>query len=119
MGYLGLLGIPLAVLGVVGSVAFAQGQAPSTMPSQQQSAPASMKTAEPAEHEVTITGDALSIASAAALAHTGSGKVTQTEVNDEESYYEVEVTLKNGKQVDVQLDEKFNFVGEKVDNESE
>ena len=39
-----------------------------------------------------ITGDALQKASAAALAETGGGRVTGTEVGDEESYYEVEVT---------------------------
>lgn len=64
-----------------------------------------------------ITGDALQKASAAALADTGEGKVTETEINDEESYYEVEVTLNNGDQVDVQLDKSFNVVGSKADHE--
>lgn len=108
IGYLGLLGIPLAVLGIAGSVAFAQGQ---TVPS-----------VEPSEHQVAITGDALTRASQVALAHTGAGRVTETEVNDEESYYEVEVTLDNGNQVDVQLDESFKVVGQKVegpDNDNE
>ena len=50
-------------------------------------------------------GPALDKASAAALEHTGEGRVTETEVGDEESYYEVEVTLDDGSQVDVQLDE--------------
>jgi uncharacterized membrane protein YkoI len=62
-----------------------------------------------------ITGSALDKAKAAALAHTGEGKVTETEVGDEESYYEVEVTLDNGRQVDVQLDESFNVVGSEND----
>jgi uncharacterized membrane protein YkoI len=62
-----------------------------------------------------ITGAALTRAKAAALAHTGAGRVTETEVGDEESLYEVEVTLPNGKQVDVQLDESFNVVGAKND----
>ena len=53
----------------------------------------------------SITGPALQKAKAAALAETGGGKVTGTEVNDEESKYEVEVTLENGSQVDVQLDD--------------
>ena len=51
-----------------------------------------------------ITGAALAKAKAAALAHTGGGRVTGTEVGDEESYYEVEVTRADGSQVDVQLD---------------
>jgi uncharacterized membrane protein YkoI len=58
-----------------------------------------------------ITGAALEKARAAALAETGGGRVTATEVDDEESRYEVEVTLENGDQVDVQLDEAFTVVG--------
>ena len=46
-----------------------------------------------ADPDVAISGDALASASAAALAAVGGGTVTQTEVNDEESYYEVEVTF--------------------------
>ncbi|MCW2961149.1 MAG: hypothetical protein JWM90_1536, partial [Thermoleophilia bacterium] len=49
-----------------------------------------------------ISGSALDKASEAALAATGGGEVTGTEVGDEESYYEVEVT-KNGTSTDVQL----------------
>ncbi|MFN0027953.1 MAG: hypothetical protein ACKV2O_12365 [Acidimicrobiales bacterium] len=65
------------------------------------------------DSEVPITGAELTEASAAALAHTGGGRVTETEVGDEESYYEVEVTMDDGTQVDVQLDRDFNFVGDK------
>ena len=65
--------------------------------------------------DTPITGSALEQAEAAALAHTGQGKVTETEVGDEESYYEVEVTLDNGNQVDVQLDKSFNVVGSEGD----
>ena len=65
------------------------------------------------DSEGPITGDALQQASDAALAFTGEGKVTETEVGDEESLYEVEVTLANGDQVDVQLDENFKVVGSK------
>ena len=122
IGYLGLLGIQLSVLGVVGSVAFASTHAPSTAPIRQQSAQVSVKTTEPSEHEVAITGSALTSASEAALAHAKAGSVTETEINDEESYYEVEVTLPSGNQVDVQLDQNFKVVGEKVegsDNEKE
>ena len=48
------------------------------------------------DSEAPITGDALTRASEAALAETGGGHVTETEVGDEESYYEVEVTLDDG-----------------------
>ena len=65
-----------------------------------------------------ITGSALEQASAAALQATGGGEVTGTEVSDEESYYEVEVTSSDGSQTDVQLDRDFNVVGEKADHES-
>src|SRR5262245_10234191 len=71
------------------------------------------------ENQQPITGEALTKASAAALAYTGEGKVTETEVNDEDSYYEVEVTLDNGKQVDVQLDENFQVVKGMPDSESD
>jgi uncharacterized membrane protein YkoI len=61
--------------------------------------------------DVPITGTALERASQAALDYLGGGRVTGTEVGDEESYYEVEVTLDDGRQVDVQLDEAFDVVG--------
>jgi uncharacterized membrane protein YkoI len=64
-----------------------------------------------------ISGPALKRASAAALAHTGGGRVTGSEVGDEESLYEVEVTRPDGSQVDVQLDENFKVVGSKGDND--
>ena len=70
------------------------------------------------DHEQPITGDALTQASEAALAHTGEGRVTETEVGDEDSYYEVEVTLESGAQVDVQLDESFTVVGSDPDDET-
>jgi hypothetical protein len=67
------------------------------------------------DDEVPITGDALDRASEAALEHLGEGRVTETEVGDEESIYEVEVTLDDGTQVDVQLDEDFHVVGSEAD----
>ncbi|RIQ20232.1 PepSY domain-containing protein [Jiangella rhizosphaerae] len=69
------------------------------------------------DSEQPITGDALERASAAALEHTGGGTVTGTEAGDEESYYEVEVTLDDGTQVDVQLDEDFTVVGDESDDD--
>ncbi len=69
--------------------------------------------------ELPITGSALTRASEAALDHTGQGRVTDTEVGDEDSYYEVEVTLDDGREVDVQLDEAFTVVSVAEDVESE
>lgn len=65
--------------------------------------------------EVPITGEALNRASSVALERTGGGRVTETEQGDEESFYEVEVTLGDGSQVDVQLDEELNVVGSEAD----
>jgi hypothetical protein len=65
-----------------------------------------------------ITGTALARASAAALKYTHGGRVTGTENGDEESKYEVEVTLDNGKQVDVQLDAQFRVVSSKPDGDT-
>jgi hypothetical protein len=69
--------------------------------------------------EQPITGPALERAKAAALAHTGGGRVTATEVGDEDSYYEVEVALDGGGQVDVQLDRGFHVVGSETDGREE
>lgn len=66
-----------------------------------------------------ITGEALDRATEAALTHTGEGTVTDTEVGDEDSYYEVEVTLDDGTQVDVQLDRSFEVVGSERDVEED
>lgn len=63
------------------------------------------------DSEVPINGSALVRASAVALRHTGQGRVTDTEVGDEDSYYEVEVHLDDGTEVDVQLDAAFKVVG--------
>lgn len=69
--------------------------------------------------EVSISGAALEKASASALDHAGDGRVTGTEVGDEESYYEVEVTHDDGSQEDVQLDRDFNVVGTEADDAGE
>lgn len=71
------------------------------------------------DSEEPITGDAYDKATAAALAHLGEGTVTDTEVGDEESLYEVEITLADGSEVDVQLDENFNVVGSEAEDPDE
>ena len=92
--------------------------------SQQASQPTPGQSAESAASneanegpDQSIGGTALDQASAAALKSTGGGQVTDTEVGDEESYYEVEVTRDDGSQVDVQLDRNFSVVGSSADNE--
>ena len=69
--------------------------------------------------EHPMTGSQLDRASRAALEHVGEGRVTGTEVDDEESDYEVEVTLGDGRQIDVQLDEDFTVVGQSSDDEGD
>lgn len=71
------------------------------------------------ETDTPITGDALATATAVAIEHLGGGRVTGTEVGDEDSYYEVEVTLDHGNAVDVQLDEDFAVVSANADTEQE
>lgn len=66
-------------------------------------------------NEQPITGVELEKATEAAISHMGGGTVSDTEVGDEESYYEVEVTLDDGSQVDVQLDRDFSVVGTEDD----
>ena len=69
--------------------------------------------------DTAITGPELASASAAALTHTGQGRVTETEVGDEESRYEVEVTLDDGSEVDVQLNEDFRVVSQEAESGDE
>ena len=71
-----------------------------------------------------ITGEALHQASETALQYVrengfGQGRVTDTEVGDEEGYYEIEVTLDNGEQVDVHLDGNFNVLRQESDGVGE
>jgi uncharacterized membrane protein YkoI len=64
-----------------------------------------------------LSGSTLERASAGALAATGGGKVTETEVGDDGSAYEVEVTLADGSQVDVRLDDRFAVIGRESDDD--
>jgi uncharacterized membrane protein YkoI len=69
--------------------------------------------------EAPIRGEELDRARDAALEHTGGGRVTDTEKGDEESLYEVEVTLDDGSQLDVQLDADFRVVADEGDERDE
>ena len=69
--------------------------------------------------EQPITGAALDRAGAAALEHTGGGRVTETEAGDEDGAYEVEVTRADGSQVDVHLDAHFGVLGIEGDREED
>ncbi len=64
-----------------------------------------------------ITGTALEKATQAALAHTGGGTVTETEMGDDGAAYSVEVRLDDGHQVEVNLDSDFNVIGDQPDDD--
>jgi hypothetical protein len=69
------------------------------------------------EDEAPLTGSALERATDAALAHTGGGTVTETEVGDDGAAYGVEVRLADGSQVEVNLDENFKVIGDEPDDD--
>jgi uncharacterized membrane protein YkoI len=67
--------------------------------------------------EQQATGPGIEKAKSVALDYTNGGRVSGTEIGDEEGYYEVEVIREDGTQVDVHLDRDFNVLGTPADNE--
>jgi uncharacterized membrane protein YkoI len=72
---------------------------------------ATSSTDDSTEHS---TGPGMEKAKSVALVHV-NGRVTATEFQDEEGYYEVEVTKPDGTQVDVHLDKNFNVLDAQSD----
>jgi len=69
-----------------------------------------------AGHQITYgSRDPASAGDLGAPVISSADAVTGSEVGDEESLYQVEVTKADGSQVDVQLDENFIVVGSKTD----
>jgi uncharacterized membrane protein YkoI len=64
-----------------------------------------------------LTGETYDRAVAAALAFTGGGTVTETEIGDDGAAYEVEIRLADGRQVEVHLDESFTVTGDEPDDD--
>jgi len=64
-----------------------------------------------------LAGFNLQKATAAALAHTGGGTITETEIGDDGAAYGVKVRLEDGRQVEVNLDENFQVVGQERDDD--
>ncbi len=62
------------------------------------------------------TGANLDKAKSVALDHV-NGRVSGSEVGDEEGAYQIEVTRDDGSKVDVNLDSDFNVLGTPGDNE--
>ena len=67
--------------------------------------------------EQQATGAGIEKAKSIALDYTNGGRVTGTEVGDEEGYYEVEVIREDGSQVDVHLDRDYNVLSTPADHE--
>jgi hypothetical protein len=74
------------------------------------------------DNQEPITGAALQKASDAALSYLADrglqGRVSDTEQGDEQSYYEVEVTLASGRQLDVHLDRDFTVLSAEGDGQA-
>jgi hypothetical protein len=64
-----------------------------------------------------LTGTTLEQCSAAALAQHPGGTVTETEAGDDGAAYGVEVRLDDGSQVEVNLDENCNVIGQEADDD--
>jgi len=65
-----------------------------------------------------LTGVTLDRAVSAALAETGPGTVTDTEVGDDGAAYGVEILFADGSQVEVNLDADFAVIGQEPDDDS-
>lgn len=70
------------------------------------------------DSDVPLTGSDLEKATQAALAHTGGGTVTETEVGDDGAAYGVEIRKPDGRHVEVNLDSGFVVTGEEADDDS-
>lgn len=68
------------------------------------------------DDDVPITGQALERATAAALAETGGGEVTEVE-DEGDVAYEIEIVMDDGTELEIELDAGFNFLG--VEDESD
>lgn len=67
--------------------------------------------------EQQATGPGIEKAKSVALEQSNGGRVTGTELGDEEGYYEIEVTRDDGSQVDLHLDRDFNVLSTPADHE--
>src|SRR5687768_13102502 len=64
-----------------------------------------------------LTGDAYDKATARALEQTKGGTVSETELGDTGTTYEVEVLLPDGHQVEVNLDQNYQVTGQELDDD--
>lgn len=68
--------------------------------------------------DVELTGTSLDRATAAALEHTGGGKVIESEIGDDGAAYGVEIRLGDGSVVEVGLDAQFHVIGQETDDDA-
>jgi hypothetical protein len=69
------------------------------------------------DNDKPLTGETRDRAVAAALDKTGGGEVTDTELGDDGASYSVEIQLKDGSQVEVDLDKNFVVTGQETDED--
>jgi hypothetical protein len=65
-----------------------------------------------------LTGEQYDRATAAALEHTRGGKVTDTETGDDGAAYGVEVLMDDGRQVEVNLDDRYRVTNSEPDDDT-
>ena len=65
---------------------------------------------------VTTAGPALDKCTTAALAHTGGGTVTETEVGDDGAAYGVEIRLADNSEIEVNLDADCVVIGTEAED---
>jgi uncharacterized membrane protein YkoI len=68
------------------------------------------------DSDAALTGRVLDRAEGAALAHTGGGRVTETETGDDGAAYGVEIRRSDGRHVEVALDQHIRVVGKEADD---
>src|SRR5688572_26331394 len=66
-----------------------------------------------------LIGEQYDRATAAALEHTKGGKVTDTEAGDDGAAYGIEVLTDDGRQVEVNLDDRYRVTNSEADDKSE
>ncbi len=69
--------------------------------------------------DTPLRGEVLRRATAAALAFTDGGTVTETDVGDDTAAYEVEVRRRDGRTMEVHLDRRFRVMRSEADDVSE
>jgi hypothetical protein len=69
------------------------------------------------EDDRPLSGSTLDRAVEAALRATGPGTVTETEAGDDGAAYSVEVRLRDGRHVEVNLDPSFEVTGQETDDD--